>query len=188
MWNKNKDYRRRDAEREQRPTSLITSIASVGRLASTACPHLNLHCCTANLPTFILAAMSTSTQFENAQIGIMSGNTIVGGSLVYNGTSRCSIFSLRNNVDVITTAFPVPDKPARVRKRCPLPIGSFEGRKRILDNMHRFYKNKSIKQQRIFVLHGIGGAGKSQIAYKFVQECQDENQYESWNFLAPCPY
>jgi hypothetical protein len=55
------------------------------------------------------------------------------------------------------------------RKLCPHPVASFTGRKEILDKMHRYFRSES-DFQRVFVLHGLGGSGKSQIAFKFVQE------------------
>ncbi len=62
------------------------------------------------------------------------------------------------------------------RKLCPLPVASFTGRKEILDKMHRYFDSDS-KLQHVFVLYGLGGSGKSQIAFKFLQESQDDNRY-----------
>jgi len=55
------------------------------------------------------------------------------------------------------------------RRLCPLPVASFIGRKAILDKM-RSYFDTECASQRIFVLHGLGGAGKSQLAFKFLEE------------------
>jgi len=55
------------------------------------------------------------------------------------------------------------------RKLCPPPVLSFIGRKDILDKM-RSYFDTDCASQRIFVLHGLGGAGKSQLAFKFIEE------------------
>ncbi|KAJ7745342.1 hypothetical protein B0H16DRAFT_1321777 [Mycena metata] len=52
---------------------------------------------------------------------------------------------------------------------CPPPSRIFQGRKGILDNIHQFFDTDSGKQQ-IYVLHGLGGAGKTQIALKFIEE------------------
>jgi adenylylsulfate kinase-like enzyme len=43
------------------------------------------------------------------------------------------------------------------------------GRKEILDKMHRYF-GADCGSQHVFVLHGLGGSGKSQLAFKFVQE------------------
>ena len=40
----------------------------------------------------------------------------------------------------------------------------------------RDYFFNDLGKQHVFVLYGLGGAGKSQIAFKFVNECQVENQ------------
>ncbi|KAJ7446952.1 P-loop containing nucleoside triphosphate hydrolase protein [Mycena latifolia] len=55
------------------------------------------------------------------------------------------------------------------RTRCPPPSRIFHGRQQILDKMHEFFE-QDLSQQHIFLLHGLGGAGKTQIALKFIQE------------------
>ncbi|KAJ7041740.1 hypothetical protein C8F04DRAFT_1176832 [Mycena alexandri] len=52
---------------------------------------------------------------------------------------------------------------------CPPPSRIFQGRQTILNKMHQFFTTDSGKQL-IYVLHGLGGAGKTQIALKFIQE------------------
>ncbi|KAJ7716785.1 hypothetical protein B0H16DRAFT_1701222 [Mycena metata] len=52
---------------------------------------------------------------------------------------------------------------------CPPPSRIFQGRQAILDKMHQFFDTDS-ENQHIYVLHGLGGAGKTQIALKFIQE------------------
>jgi hypothetical protein len=44
----------------------------------------------------------------------------------------------------------------------------FHGRQAILDKMHEFF-NLDIGKQHIYVLHGLGGAGKTQIGLKCVK-------------------
>ena len=55
------------------------------------------------------------------------------------------------------------------RKLCPPPVASFMGREDTLDMLRNYFNSESASQ-RIFVLHGLGGSGKSQIAFKFIQE------------------
>ncbi|KAF8190590.1 P-loop containing nucleoside triphosphate hydrolase protein, partial [Mycena galopus ATCC 62051] len=67
-------------------------------------------------------------------------------------------------------AFP-PSKiqASQIVNHCPPPSRIFQGRRDILDKMHHFFtSNRGI--QNIYVLHGLGGAGKTQIALKFIQE------------------
>ncbi|KAF7333619.1 TPR-like protein [Mycena sanguinolenta] len=45
----------------------------------------------------------------------------------------------------------------------------FHGRQAILDSMHRFF-GQDIRKQKVYVLYGLGGAGKTQIALKFIEE------------------
>ncbi|KAJ7447834.1 hypothetical protein FB451DRAFT_1375538 [Mycena latifolia] len=52
---------------------------------------------------------------------------------------------------------------------CPPPTRIFHGRRSILDKMHQYFI-WDMKKQYIFLLHGLGGAGKTQIALKFVEE------------------
>ncbi|KAJ7452843.1 hypothetical protein FB451DRAFT_1373962 [Mycena latifolia] len=52
---------------------------------------------------------------------------------------------------------------------CPPPSRIFHGRKIILEEMHAFFL-KDLGDQHIFLLHGLGGVGKTQIALKFIEE------------------
>jgi len=61
-------------------------------------------------------------------------------------------------------------------KGCPLPVKSFIGRKEILDKMSQ-YLNSDHKSQHVFVLHGLGGSGKSQLAFKFLDDSQANQWY-----------
>ncbi|KAF8586125.1 TPR-like protein, partial [Ramaria rubella] len=60
-------------------------------------------------------------------------------------------------------------------KACPPPVNIFTGRQDILNQMHGYFSN-DIGKRHIFVLYGLGGAGKSQIAYKFVEISQHERK------------
>ncbi|KAF8144907.1 hypothetical protein K438DRAFT_2028985 [Mycena galopus ATCC 62051] len=57
----------------------------------------------------------------------------------------------------------------QVLNYCPPPSRIFYGRRVILDAMHHFF-NEDTQEQHIYVLHGLGGAGKTQIALKFIKE------------------
>ena len=54
----------------------------------------------------------------------------------------------------------------------------FTGRKDILERLTRdldpSISSVAIRKQRIFVLYGLGGTGKTQIMAKFVDECGDQ--------------
>jgi hypothetical protein len=54
---------------------------------------------------------------------------------------------------------------------CPPPTPVFTGRRDIIAQMHACFFDGS-EDRHVFVLHGLGGSGKSQIAFKFVKECQ----------------
>ncbi|KAJ7817142.1 P-loop containing nucleoside triphosphate hydrolase protein [Mycena leptocephala] len=70
------------------------------------------------------------------------------------------------------------DQTARKTNNCPLPSRMFHGRQAILDKMHEFF-NLDIGKQHIYVLHGLGGAGKTQIGLK----CVKNSSHFSDNFF-----
>jgi predicted alpha/beta-fold hydrolase len=61
-------------------------------------------------------------------------------------------------------------------KICPLPVKFFTGRKDIFDKMHQYFDTSS-DTQHVFVLHGLGGSGKSQLAFKFLDDAQRNQWY-----------
>ncbi|KAJ6571308.1 FabD lysophospholipase-like protein [Mycena capillaripes] len=68
-------------------------------------------------------------------------------------------------------------QPMRDRKLCPLPVSTFTGRKDILQKIHQsFDLNRG--SRHIFVLHGLGGSGKSQLAFKFLHDSQANHWYD----------
>ncbi|KAJ7446603.1 hypothetical protein FB451DRAFT_1188696 [Mycena latifolia] len=52
---------------------------------------------------------------------------------------------------------------------CPPPTRIFHGRQTILDQMHQSF-TQNLDKQDIFLLHGVGGAGKTQIVLKFIEK------------------
>ncbi|KAJ7478791.1 P-loop containing nucleoside triphosphate hydrolase protein [Mycena galericulata] len=52
---------------------------------------------------------------------------------------------------------------------CPPPSRIFHGRQDILGKMRHFFTS-NMETQHIYVLHGLGGAGKTQIALKFINQ------------------
>ena len=67
-------------------------------------------------------------------------------------------------------------------KICPLPVKSFIGRKEILDKIGKYFDTSS-KYQHVFVLHGLGGSGKSQLAFKFLEDSRNISWYDSSKIL-----
>ncbi|KAF8595697.1 FabD lysophospholipase-like protein, partial [Ceratobasidium sp. AG-I] len=53
--------------------------------------------------------------------------------------------------------------------RCPPPSRVFTGRQDILGQMDSYFSKPASLERRLFVLHGLGGAGKTQLALKFIQ-------------------
>jgi hypothetical protein len=64
-------------------------------------------------------------------------------------------------------------------KLCPAPSQVFTGRRDELDKMNSYFFGSGQHRQgkqKVFVLHGFGGAGKSQLAFKFVDEHQSQSE------------
>ncbi|KAJ6532237.1 hypothetical protein DFH09DRAFT_1284678 [Mycena vulgaris] len=69
---------------------------------------------------------------------------------------------------LLNPVIPVSDSPVYI-KVCPPPMIRFTGRDEILVKMAEYF-SRNIGRRHIFLLHGLGGAGKSQIAFKFIEE------------------
>ncbi|KAJ7657078.1 P-loop containing nucleoside triphosphate hydrolase protein [Mycena rosella] len=76
-------------------------------------------------------------------------------------------------VDKVLSTRAAPDlvvtQVTQIITKCPLPSRIFHGRRIILDQMHQFFEQDQGKQH-IFLLHGLGGAGKTQTALRFIEE------------------
>ncbi|KAJ7724094.1 hypothetical protein B0H16DRAFT_328102 [Mycena metata] len=59
-------------------------------------------------------------------------------------------------------------RASQTASHCPPPSRIFCGRQEILTKMHQSFSDTGI--QHTYVLHGLGGAGKTQIALKFIKE------------------
>ncbi|KAK7007364.1 P-loop containing nucleoside triphosphate hydrolase protein, partial [Favolaschia claudopus] len=59
---------------------------------------------------------------------------------------------------------------------CPLAVPTFTGRQENLQEIHQFFDGDQ-RTRLVFVLHGLGGSGKSQLAFKFVEEAQEKEQF-----------
>ncbi|KAJ7496347.1 hypothetical protein B0H11DRAFT_2190115 [Mycena galericulata] len=68
----------------------------------------------------------------------------------------------------VATNISVPP-PVQSINNCPPPSRIFQGRQAILDKMHGYF-DQDTGDQHIFLLHGLGGAGKTQIALKFIKQ------------------
>ncbi|KAJ7099119.1 hypothetical protein C8R44DRAFT_354966 [Mycena epipterygia] len=71
---------------------------------------------------------------------------------------------------VLTVISPMPVVQVLQQiNNCPPPSRIFHGRQTIIQQMHQYFMQTTGKQD-IFLLHGLGGAGKTQIALKFIAE------------------
>jgi tRNA A37 threonylcarbamoyladenosine biosynthesis protein TsaE len=53
----------------------------------------------------------------------------------------------------------------------------FHGRRDILDKLHAYF-SQDIGRRHVSLLHGLGGAGKTQICLKFLDET-DKSRYDA---------
>ncbi|GLB39581.1 putative patatin-like phospholipase [Lyophyllum shimeji] len=95
------------------------------------------------------------------------GVTVQGGT--FNNIGRDLIV---NNYGPVTKS----DSKKATYKRCPPPTRYFKGRQKILAEMAAYFFNGS-ENQHVCVLHGLGGVGKTQIAYQFVERCAKEHRF-----------
>ncbi|KAJ7064157.1 P-loop containing nucleoside triphosphate hydrolase protein, partial [Mycena amicta] len=58
----------------------------------------------------------------------------------------------------------------KTTRSCPPPSKFFQGHKDILLQLERLFPPTEHKEQKVVLLHGLGGAGKTQIALKFIAE------------------
>lgn len=105
---------------------------------------------------------------------VINGGTFIGGNLNYIHTTHTTVMRpSKILISIVWLCFHLAftgisaDQTARKTNNCPLPSRIFHGRQAILDKMHEFF-NQDIGKQNIYVLHGLGGAGKTQIGLKFV--------------------
>ncbi|KAJ7115726.1 acyl transferase/acyl hydrolase/lysophospholipase, partial [Mycena epipterygia] len=68
---------------------------------------------------------------------------------------------------ILNPAVPVSEPPVYLRV-CPTATFRFTGRQDILEKMKEYF-SMDVGRRHIFLLYGLGGAGKSQIAFKFVE-------------------
>ncbi|KAJ7099158.1 P-loop containing nucleoside triphosphate hydrolase protein [Mycena epipterygia] len=95
---------------------------------------------------------------------------------------RTRIRELRSNFMVfnliqISADVPVVQVPQQINN-CPPPSRIFHGRQIILQQIHQYFVQTTGKQD-IFLLHGLGGAGKTQIALKFIAESTSNSSVDT---------
>ena len=56
---------------------------------------------------------------------------------------------------------------------CPPASRMFHGRQDILGNMQHFF-SQDLGKQRVYVLYGLGGVGKTQTALKFIEQSHSQ--------------
>lgn len=114
---------------------------------------------------------------------ILRGTSPQSSSVSMSTPTSVSFFDSAKNVNIADSNINVTvqsgmSRHTRQRKRCPLLVESFKGRRRTLNNMHQSYNQLGVRSRNIFVLYGLGGSGKSQLAFKFVEESQRNGRYE----------
>ncbi|KAJ7892632.1 P-loop containing nucleoside triphosphate hydrolase protein [Mycena leptocephala] len=87
------------------------------------------------------------------ELKAISGGTFIGGNVNYIVTPP--------NISIA--------QAARQTNNCPPPSRIFQGRQTIRDEMNQFF-NQDIRKQHIYLLYGLGGAGKTQIMLKFISD------------------
>ncbi|KAJ7354595.1 hypothetical protein DFH08DRAFT_773846 [Mycena albidolilacea] len=73
-------------------------------------------------------------------------------------------------------------KQSRALVRCPPPSQIFQGRQDILQKMKEYFSNDT-GERHLYVLHGLGGSGKTQIALKFLDMTNKPNPWFTKQFF-----
>jgi hypothetical protein len=114
---------------------------------------------------------------------------IVYGDQTYNAPAGesvslmpCSVLPSSDPLVFLVVQSPPSSVPLHPIKTLPRLTRMFTGRRDILEQMSQWLNQTetsiSIRKQRIVVLYGLGGGGKTQIVLKFVDEFGD--QYASF--------
>lgn len=96
-------------------------------------------------------ARATRMQVQSQGMALRSANFILKGLMV---------------------PFVLAEAPPEM-KLCPPPSTLFTGRLQTLAQMRKFFFY-TVSKKHIFVLHGLGGAGKTQIMCRFVHDSMDD--------------
>ncbi|KAJ6456940.1 P-loop containing nucleoside triphosphate hydrolase protein, partial [Mycena sanguinolenta] len=99
------------------------------------------------------------------------GGTGEGPTLQYNIKAEHFTMHAMNTGSAVNTPHTSSAmvQASQAINHCPPPSKIFHGRRTILDALHQFFADDT-RKQKIYVLYGLGGAGKTQIALKFIQE------------------
>ncbi|KAJ7729742.1 hypothetical protein B0H16DRAFT_1697092 [Mycena metata] len=90
------------------------------------------------------------------------------GPIVHITTSQLITHNLQATVATDQALQLQNVRASQIASHCPPPSRIFCGRRDILDKMHHFFSDTG--SQHIYVLYGLRGTGKTQIALKFLQE------------------
>ncbi|KAF7368053.1 FabD/lysophospholipase-like protein [Mycena sanguinolenta] len=124
--------------------------------------------------------MLTEDRSRPVQLSITGGQGGPGGQGHSRGTGGAGGTGLGPTVNITaqqlnlsTVAWEPVSQQSKIRAaqigiHCPPPSRIFQGRQDILNKMGNFFTSNT-RTQKIYVLHGLGGAGKTQIALKFIK-------------------
>ncbi|KAJ7081514.1 hypothetical protein C8R44DRAFT_905347 [Mycena epipterygia] len=110
----------------------------------------------------LMATMDTNFQVQKVLTVISSGTIL--------------LYIIKSNLIWIAN-MPVVQVPQQINN-CPPPSRIFHGRQTILQQMHEYFMQTTGKQD-IFLLHGLGGSGKTQIALKFIAESTSNSSVDT---------
>ncbi|KAJ7724562.1 hypothetical protein DFH07DRAFT_931688 [Mycena maculata] len=79
------------------------------------------------------------------------------------------VTSIDEKLSALTLSGGVFNRAVLPLKECPPPSPIFHGRRNVLDQMHTYFA-QNLGHRHVYVLYGLGGAGKTQTALKFIQE------------------
>ncbi|KAJ6564783.1 P-loop containing nucleoside triphosphate hydrolase protein [Mycena capillaripes] len=147
------DLRTRCQELKSYLDDVVLLIKQLQKKSEGVCGHIKGFFKATNIKDKFMTTVEIGFKAEEIHIALM--------------TMRLEIHEI--HTAVVSSKNPVVHATQTPLNNCPLPSRIFHGRQTILDTMHHFFAPNSGKQQ-IYVLYGLGGVGKTQIALKFIEQ------------------
>ncbi|KAJ7124274.1 hypothetical protein C8R44DRAFT_852217 [Mycena epipterygia] len=119
------------------------------------------------LEAFLQDVLDTVNQLFRTRMQELRSNFMLMATMDTN-------FQVQEVLTVISPDVPVVQFLQKINN-CSSPSKIFHGRQIILQQMHQYFTQTTEKQD-IFLLHGLGGAGKTQIALKFIAKLTSKSK------------
>ncbi|KAJ7838653.1 P-loop containing nucleoside triphosphate hydrolase protein, partial [Mycena olivaceomarginata] len=117
-------------------------------------------------------------QIKQLQANFMMVTLIDNSAALMKVHEKLSVLALANS----NIEGGVSNQLVEPLRECPPPSPMFQGRRNVVDQMHAYF-TQNIGHHHICVLYGLGGAGKTQTALKFVEESSRLGRFSTVFFI-----